>query len=139
MGKTSAFSDMIEQALLNTHTAFIGKIVSMKGDFASVQPLNMTQSMDGEVSKLPKLDCVPVLKSVRKWDKKEEIISTSAGDPAHTHKIEHWEPRKPEPGDVVCCVCADRDISETQKGEFAVPVLGKHMLSSAVVVGIFEV
>lgn len=139
MARSAAFGNMIEQALLNTHIAFVGKIVKVKGDFASVQPLNMTQSMDGTITKLPKLDNVPILKSVRKWDKKEEIISSSGGDPAHTHKIQHWEPKRPEPGDVVFCVCSDRDIADTQKGEFAVPVLGHHMLSSAVIVGVFEV
>lgn len=139
MPKSGAFQNMIEQALLNTHTAFVGKVVSVKGDLASVQPLNMMQSMEGKVSKLPKLDDVPILKSVRKWDKKEKILASTNGEYTHAHTVEYWEPKKPEPGDVVFCVCADRDIADTKKGDFAVPTLGRHMLSSAVIVGIFEV
>lgn len=130
---------MIEQALLNMHTSFVGKIVSINGGFATVQPLNMTQDIFGKTEKLPKLDHVPILKSCRKWDKKEKIVTSTAGDPSHSHVVEHWEPKKPEPGDIVLCVCADRDITDTQKGDFAVPVLGHHMLSSAVAIGIFEV
>ena len=41
MNDLSVFDEAIEQKLLNLHTAFIAKIVSVKGGKADVQPLNL--------------------------------------------------------------------------------------------------
>lgn len=136
MSGAASFRGMIEEALLNTHTAFVGKVVQVNGDVADVQPLNMLVTMEGVKKKLPKLEKVPILKSARKFEKKS-AVSSSSGEPSHAHTVIQWEPVKPEPGDIVFCVCSDRDISDTKNGDFAVPVKGRHMLSSAVVVGIF--
>lgn len=133
---SQAFRGMIEEALLNTHTAFCGKVVSVSGDLATVQPLNMVLTMTEKEKKLPVLKDVPILQGARKF-KEKPIDTTLNGEHPHTHSVKRWEPVKPEPGDIVYCVCADRDISDTKNGNFAVPVLGRHMLSSAVVVGIF--
>lgn len=70
MSGAASFRGMIEEALLNTHTAFVGKVVQVNGDVADIQPLNMLVTMEGVKKKLPKLDKVPILKSARKFEKK---------------------------------------------------------------------
>lgn len=54
-------------------------------------------------------------------------------------KIETINPvsiRTIQAGDIAYCVCADRDISETQTGAMVTPVAGHHMINDAVIVGI---
>ena len=52
MSGAASFRGMIEEVLLNTHTAFVGKVVQVNGDVADVQPLNMLITME-QVKKKP--------------------------------------------------------------------------------------
>lgn len=113
------FQTMIEQALLQVHTGFIGKVISVKGNMATVQPLNMVKSVGGQPAVQAVVENCPVLDSAVKF------LTTS---PASIRRVQG--------GDIVYCVCADRDISETRLGTIAAPAAGHHMISSAVVVGI---
>lgn len=115
----SVFNTMIEQALLQVHTGFIGKAVSVKGNLATVQPLNLVKSVGGQPVMQAVVENCPVLDGAVKF------LNTS---PASVRRV--------QAGDIVYCVCADRDISETRLGVAATPVAGHHMISSAVVVGI---
>lgn len=112
---SNVIQGMINNALMQTHTAFCGKVLSVSGDFAKVQPLHMTKAVGGKAQKLPPITNVPILKPSYK---------TNAGYICDI-KV----------GDTVFCVCAERDITETRKGKFALPVQGRHMLSDAVIVG----
>lgn len=133
---TNVIQAMIDEALLNTHTAFCAQVLSVNGDTADIQPLNLVKAVGGKQKKQEKLTGVPILQGARKFEKKK-ALSSQNGDPSHVHETEIWDIKKPEPGDTVYCVCADRDITDTKKGQFSLPVLGRHMISSAVIVGIF--
>lgn len=100
---------MINNALMQTHTAFCGKVLSVSGNLAKVQPLNMVKMKGGAAQKQPVIPDVPILQHVNGVQK----------------------------GDTVFCMCAERDITETRKGKYAVPASGRHMLSDAVIVGKF--
>lgn len=104
-----AIHGLINNALMNTHTAFCAKVLSVKGKNAKVQPLNMVKAKGGEAKKQAIIENVPIL---------EHVTGVSKGD-------------------TVFCVCAERDITDTRKGVYAIPVQGRHMLSSAVIVGKF--
>ena len=106
---SNAINNMINNALMQTHTAFFGKVLGVDGKFAKVQPLNMIQAKGGIARKQAVIPKVPVLQHVE--DLKQ--------------------------GDTVFCVCAERDITETKNGVFALPVKGRHMISDAVIVGKF--
>lgn len=103
----------INSALMQTHTAFCAKVISVDMDKyeAKVQPLNMVKAVGGKAQKQAVIPKVPILKHVGSLRK----------------------------DDIVFCVCAERDITETRKGRFALPVKGRHQLSDAVIVGKFEV
>ena len=105
----NAIQGLINNALMQTHTAFCGKVIRVSGNTADVQPLNMVKAIGGKAQKQAVIPKVPVLRHVG------------------TLKA----------GETVFCVCAERDITETRKGIFALPVQGRHKLSYAVVVGKF--
>lgn len=117
--KGNIIQDMIEQALLQTHTAFCARVISTSGDLAAIQPLHMVKAIGGQPQMQAVIPDCPVLQSAVKF---------TSLNPAAARKV--------QAGDTVYCVCAERDISETRSGTAAVPVIGRHMLSSAVVVGI---
>lgn len=114
----NAIKGLINNALMQTHTAFCGKVISVKGGFAKVQPLNMIKAKGGAAQKQAVIDKVPILK------------------PTYRIEGEDYE-CVIKKGDTVFCVCAERDITETRKGNFDLPVQGRHMLSDAVIVGKF--
>ena len=133
--KGTAFNEMIDQALLQVHTAFCAKVIAVNGSLVTVQPLNMIKSPGGQAQKQAVIPNCPVLQGARKFVKGVQTTS-SGGDPSHTHTDDVWNVVGLSPGDTVFCVCADRDIAETRTGAFATPVTGHHSLSGAVVVGI---
>lgn len=117
--KGTVFNEMIEQALLQIHTGFCGKVISVSGNLATVQPLNMIQAIGGQPQKQAVIPNCPVIDSAVKF---------TSLSPAAVRRV--------QAGDTVYCVCADRDITETRTGAFATPVSGHHTLSGAVVIGI---
>ena len=130
---SNVFQSMIESALLQTHTAFCGKVISVSGNYASVQPLNMVKAVGGKAQKQAVIPKVPILQpayeiEVTYTDRTEETTHNNQKAKV-TYKLDI------KAGDTVFCVCAERDITETRKGKFALPVKGRHMLSDAVIVG----
>lgn len=149
MGNGSVVNSLIEQALLSTHTGFFGKVMSVKGFTAKVQPLQKYKAVGGTAKKHAVLLNVPIMHNVRKWREREitfcddntmdgnnGVPSSTAGN--HKHKFTVYDPIPIAKGDIVYCVCADRDITETKKGNFAVPTLGHHKLTDAVIIGVIE-
>lgn len=126
MSNASVLNDLIDQKLMSVHTAFIGKVVSVSGTLATVQPLNMVKTVGGEAQKQAVITNCPVLSSAVKLT---SFICAETGMKCTSF-------RSVVSGDVVFCMCADRDISATRTGSFATPLAGHHMLTSAVVVGI---
>ena len=119
MSSTSnAIQGMINNALMQTHTAFCGKVIRIDGTTADVQPLNMVKAIGGKAQKQPVIPKVPILQPTYKSKDVNYALNIKVGD-------------------TVFCVCAERDITETRKGKFALPVRGRHMISDAVIVGKF--
>lgn len=115
----AVFQALIEQALLKVHTAFVGRVVRVGGNMATIQPLDMVKSVGGAAKKQAIIENCPVLQNAVKF---------TALNPAAVRSI--------QPGDIVLCVCAERNIAETRNGMNVVPVSGHHELTDAVVVGI---
>lgn len=133
----SVFQGLIDQALLQVHTGFCGKVVGVNEGLAVVQPLNLIKEMGGRPKQQAVVPNCPILQSAKKFVRKE-IRTSSGGEPSHNHSVTVWDVADVAAGDIVYCVCADRDISETRNGAFATPVAGHHSLAGAVVVGILQ-
>lgn len=128
----AVFTNLIDQKLLNLHTGFFAKVLSINGDMleertAKVQPLNMVKPVGGEAQKQAVMT-IPVLRTAQKFKKRNVTVNNS------TFSV--VEPCGIEKGDTVYCLCAERDITETKKGKFAIPPLGHHKISDAVVIGV---
>lgn len=131
----NAIQGMINNALMQTHTAFCAKVLSVSGDFAKIQPLNMVKAVGGKAQKQAVIPQVPILKPSYTIEA-TYTDSTYDGD-TDTKKCKVKYVNDIKAGDTVFCVCAERDITETRKGKYALPVSGQHNLSDAVIVGKF--
>lgn len=148
MGNGAVIKDFVEQGALNIHTGFFGKVLSVSGFTAKVQPLHMYKSVGGTAQKHAVLPSVPILHNVRKWGKRTitfcdaDITDGNVSVPpvvnSHNHSFDVYEPVMIEQGDIVYCVCADREITQTKKGKTALPSLGHHNLTDAVIVGVMQ-
>lgn len=126
---------MINNALMQTHTAFCAKVISVSGNMAKVQPLNMVKAIGGKAQKQAVITNVPILQPTYKV---EVTYTDRAYQATYTDQkatVKYINDIKA--GDTVYCVCAERDITDTRKGKFALPVRGRHMISDAVIVGKF--
>lgn len=124
---STVINGMIEQKLLNLHTAYFAKVISVSGNKAKIQPLNMIKAT-GKEAKKQSVITVPILENARKFStKKIKVESTEITIPT-VEKI--------EAGDIVYCLCGERDITDTKNGEFAIPPLGHHRLSDSVIIGV---
>lgn len=133
----STLQNIIEQTLLNTHTAFLAKVIQVTANTATIQPLNMIKAVGGQAKKQAVLQNVPILQNAKKFKiKKIKTSSETVQGQSHTHEIEVLEVVEIEIGDIVYCLCAERDITETRRGNFATPARGHHMLTSAIIVGV---
>lgn len=144
------FENLIEQRLLDMHTAYIGKVLSIDGEKAKVQPLGMYKQY-GETAK--KQAVVSAVIATRyKVTKMKEItyvedstlnVSKNGDGVVSGVTISNTKQTKTIPiveelkaGHIVICVCCDRDITEARQGNNAVPAVGHHSLSDSVIVGI---
>lgn len=136
------FFQEVEEALLNMHTAFIGIVVGMNGGKAKVQPLNLIKQYGEKPTKQAVITDVPILEHVKHIELYEVEISGGnhaqyQGSGSHTHG-KHGGHVRLVPvgvGDIVFCVCADRDITQARQGKSALPALGHHEIKDAVIVG----
>ena len=130
-------NDQIESKLLDLNTAFFGKVVAVKGGKADVQPLQMYKSYGGEAKQHAVLKDVPIPKTLYKIELIEWEANPPGDHPPHKHDV-HVKLVPLMEGDIVLCVCVDRDISETQNGSMALPSLGHHELKDAVIVHVYS-
>lgn len=151
MSGLNYIDDSIEKKLLDLHTAYLAKVLSVNGKYAKIQPLGKTKEIGKTaVTKAP-LSNVPIVDSAKNKITTKDItfvskvslnVSKSDGyvssvSPNVTTKTEKVAVVKPiAAGDIVICVCADRDISEFKSGRNSTPSAGHHSLSDSVIVGI---
>ena len=122
MSASNVFDGMIEEKLLNLHTAFIAKVVSVQSARkCSVQPLDKIKAYGKTAQTQAVVTNVPVLSHVRHYS---------------TDDDGHLKLSSIKKGDIVLCVCAERDISSSVKGHSTTPPVGHHAIKDAVVVGI---
>ena len=137
----TAMDDFIEQKLLDTHTAYIAKVVSVNGNRLNIQPLHMYKEYGVSASAYPIISNVPFIQ--RKFVITEDthihnIADTSIGDittEPYTHKHEIYE-ESYSVGDIVLVIVCERDITNSLKGNLALPLTNsRHNLNNSVVVG----
>lgn len=121
MGNLKFFENIVNKNMLDLHTAFLGKILSVSDSSAKVQPLGLTKEIGGTAESYAPISSVPITNQARyKFKLKGEEV-----------KVESIKS-----GDIVICVCCDRDITEAKRGKSVLPPIGHHTMSDCVIVGI---
>lgn len=106
------FENLIRQKLLGLHTCYLAKAISINGSYATVQPLAMIKAYGESPKKQAVIENVPIAK----------------------HAVEDVQVDS-----TVICICAERDITQTKFGRFALPSLRHHSLSDSIIIGVLEV
>lgn len=105
--------EQIDDRLLNLHTSYIAKVLSVKNNLAKIQPLHRTKEKGSLSEKYPVVEDVP-------------IASYPIGSSKGTLNIKK--------GDTVLVLVCERSIDEGLNGEVYTPMTGKHHSMSASVV-----
>lgn len=143
MQSMSIGDKQLEQALLQLHTAFLGRVVSFNesAGTASVQPLTLTQPVGGNAIKQPLLKDIPVLANARYKLKymnppycKAQCSEGSVTGNLTAEKHITMEPLAT--GNIVLCITSERDITAARRGRSEVPALGHHQQKDSIVVGV---
>lgn len=130
MGLDKYLRETIQQTLKNLHTAYLGKVLSVKGNTATVQPLGLTKAYGEKAKAQAIVSNIPIAFTKTKT---EEITYMVSETKTETKTI--IVPSTLARGDIVVCVVCDRDITEARKGNNALPPVGEHSLSDSVIVG----
>jgi len=151
MGMSETFDNLVEEKLLNLHTAFIGQVVSVQSpSMCSVKPLDKIKAYGKSAKAQAVITKVPVLNHVRHYTLVKQSLSVTVQDTytgggsatvaPNPHPSEdnigHLKVESIKAGDLVLCVCAERDISSSSKGVSTTPPVGHHQIGNAVVVGL---
>lgn len=110
---TDFFRNLVDQKLLALHTCYLAKVLSVAGNTAKIQPLSYIKAVGGSAKKQAVLSNVPISRTVIRTLQENETLV----------------------GKVVIVMCAERDISQTKKGIFALPSMRKHSMSDSIIIG----
>ena len=109
MGYLSVIQTIVENKVMDMHTAFLGKVLTYQDETATIQPLLSTKEKNEEAQPAAILLRVPVCRHARPL----------------------------ETGHLVCCICGERDITEARRGDIPTSSpTGHHSMSDAIVVGV---
>lgn len=121
MGQLKFIENIVEKEMLDLHTAFLARVLSLSGNQAKIQPMGLTKEVGGTAKSYAPISSVPVTKqSQNKVFVEDGEITVSLL----------------EAGDIVICVCCDRDITEAKCGKNVLPPVGHHNMSDCVIVGV---
>lgn len=122
----------MEQALLATHTAFLGRLLAIhiSGGTADVQPLTMPKALGKKAVVPAPLIGIPVLANAR------YTLAYGPGCSAEGGLGSHVVLEPIRAGAIVLCVVCDRDISQARRGQMAQPPAGHHEIKDSIVVGV---
>ncbi|MCD8089933.1 MAG: hypothetical protein LUD81_04820 [Clostridiales bacterium] len=130
-GFNKTITGIVNQRLLDTHTAFIGKIISIKLNTMTIQPLNMYKIYGEKAVVSSVLTAVPVLMPYKFVYQVEE----------GTEDVKEIIQKELKSGDsVLCCVC-ERDITAAKEGNMTASSTGRHhnLSDSVVIMGLSEI
>ena len=132
MGNLTFINQAIENRLKDLHCGYIGKVVSINGNTATVQPLGMIKQY-GESAKAQAVVANVPIACHYKIEKKTITYTDGSGE---TLTQDIAVPLPLAAGDFVACLCADRDITAARRGKNELPTEGMHSITDSIIVGI---
>lgn len=128
MGSLAFVDAAIEKKLRDLHCGYIGRVISTDGNTATVQPLGLIREYGGSAKAQAVVSNVPV---ACKYKLSTKTITDGSGN-----KVTVAVPIGIAKGDLVACLCADRDITDARRGRNELPPAGRHSISDSIIVGI---
>lgn len=132
MGNMAFFDSAIEKKLRDLHCGYIGRVISTDGETATVQPLGLMKETGGATKTQAVVSNVPVACKYKLTAKTISYTTNSGSTASQTVAV----PTLISKGDLVACLCADRDITEARRGKNELPPVGRHSISDSIIVGI---
>ena len=141
MSLTTAIKSIVEENSKNLHVAFLAQILIVEGTTAKIQPLGLTRDYGGTAKKQAPITNVPILDSAlyRVTPIQVDIVTGIDFDSGTVSREDGGTIGKLTPikkGDIVLCICCDRNIDAALKGENSLPPAGYHNQSDCVIVSI---
>lgn len=134
MGNMAFVDSAISKKIKDLHCAYIGKVVSTDGKTATVQPLGLIKEYGSTATKAQAVvKDVPVACRYKFTTKKITYLTSVSGS---TGSQTVAVPDEISKGDLVVCLCADRDITAARRGKNEVPPVGEHSINDSIIVGI---
>lgn len=140
MSLQKLINDTFDEKAKSFYVAFIAQILSVSGNKAKIQPLGLTKQYGGTAQKQSVISGVHIASSALCRLKTEEIEYVTDVD------FLGFLPKKEKrticvatpikEGDLVLCVCCDRNIDAALKGKNELPPVGCHNKSDCVIVAI---
>lgn len=133
MGNMAFLDSAIEKKLMDLHCGYIGRVLWTDGNTATVQPLGLVKAYGGDAKVQAPVLNVPV---ACKWKLVAKTITYLVSTGGATQSQQVAVPTMIEAGDLVACLCADRDITAARRGRNEVPTAGRHSITDSIIVGI---
>lgn len=140
MSMSTVMNRIVDEKMKNMNVAFLATILSVNGNKAKIQPLGLTKGYGTKARKQAPITNVHIAHSARyKVSSKEieyvvDVGFIGSSVETKTETIAVTTPIKK--GDVVICVCCDRNIDAALRGENSLPPVGCHNKSDCVIVAI---
>lgn len=133
MGSLGFVESLIEKKLMDLHCGYIGKVIWTDGKTATVQPLGLYKDYDGGAAKTQAVvSNVPVACRYKIGVNTIYYKDNNGTNRSQTIAV----PIQIAKGDLVACLCADRDITAARKGQNELPPAGRHSITDSIIVGI---
>ena len=134
MGGISYVERLISRSLKDLNCGYIGKVISTDGKTATVQPLGLIKEYGSTSTKAQAVVTdVPVACRYKFTEKKITYLTSTSGS---TSSVTVAVPEEIAKGDLVACLCCDRDITDARQGRNELPPAGMHNISDSIIVGI---
>lgn len=127
------FTNSIDSKILNIHTGYLGKVLSVNGSSARVQPLTMYKAIGGKAKQQSPVTAVvpPNIKYSK------ETITYRVSDTASQTKTV-LVPSSLSVGDIVYVGVCDRDISHAKNGKIAEATNRHHNINDGVIIRVVK-
>lgn len=122
------FTKLVDQKILNVHTAFLAKVISVKGKSARLQPLSMYKAVGGTAQQ-PSVVTAVVPENI-KYKREDITYQISAAQNRTTTVL---VPDELKTGDIVYVGVCERDISYAQNGIIAEATNRHHSVNDSVI------
>lgn len=132
MGNLSFVDSLVNKKLMDLHCGYVGRVVWTDGETATVQPLGLVKEIGGAAKAQAVVSNVPVACKYKISAKTIRYTDANGNADSQTVAV----PSMIAAGDLVACLCADRDITAARRGQSELPPAGHHNISDSIIVGI---